>query len=370
MARGTPTYFSGTITGVNNVEDLFTQLETRVKAYQSNGGDAWEEWDVVTATAGLRDITYRSLGDRTLVSGAGDASLLMRMTQNSATAIRWRGYQDWSTTSSTGTNEAGSAAAASGSWTTLSPTAAIDYFGVSNEYEFTMVMVQGGAYRIMHFGSPKRMQVPAAAKGVARTSNAETAGASVVIEVDRDITSTIAVGQRIWVYNVTPTATALRTGAVNLAEVTAKAAGSITVDTLDNNLDAGAIIGLDPSPMMVGTGTTTITALYFTNHTNGVYEGAALNSAFIEPLVELLTEAIIDPHPGSGLYIGSEAILDDPDAAHGGYRGVPELMTWWPIGTNADQDRMVPNYDTAEARKVFPSIKNGSFAAAIGPGAT
>jgi hypothetical protein len=369
MARGTPTYFSGTITGTNNVEDLVTQLETRIKAYQSNATDAWEEWDVVTATAGSRDIVYRSIGDRTL-TGGGDASLFLRLTQTAATTIRIRGYQDWSTVSSTGHNEAGSTATTNGSWTALDATTDIDYFGVSNEYEFAFVMIQGGVIRGMFFGSPKRTHIPPAGDGIAYTSNAETAGASVVIEVDRDITANITVGQKIWVYNRTPTATALRADNINIGTVDAKAAGSITIDTLDNNIEAGAIIGLDPSPMYVTTCLLALGSLYFTHHAGGTYEGIASNVGQIEPMVELLTEATLDPHNATGLYHGSEAILDDDDPVNGGSRGTPELMTWWPIGTQANADRMIPNYDTAQAYKVFPSILNGSFCLAIGPGAT
>lgn len=369
MARSTGTFFTGTITGTNNVEDLVSALETRIKAFQSNGGDAWEEWDVVTATAGSRDIVYRSLGDRTLVSGAGDAALFVRLTQVNTTTIRFRTYQDWSDSSSTGSYEAGSTSFNNGGWTTLSATQDIEYWGVSNEYEFSIVMIQGGAYKFASFGSPKRTHIPTAANGIAFTSNSETAGSSVVIEVDRDITSNITVGQKIWVYNVTPTATSLRSPTVNVGIVDAKAAGSITIDTLSNNIEAGAIIGLDPCPIYLVTGTTTITTFYLSNHANGTYEGATTNTAESEPLIENILESVNDPSP-NGLYIGSEFILDDTDATHGGVRGTPEFLSVWTLGTQADQDRMLPNFDTAEARKVFPSITSGSLGLAIGPGAT
>lgn len=370
MARSTGTFFTGTITGTNNVEDLQVELETRIKAFQSNGGNAWEEWDLITATAGSRDVVFRSKGDRTLLSGAGDAHLLIRVSQTAATTIRFRAYQDWSNSSSTGSNEAGSTATTNGSWTSLSATQDIEFWGISNEYEFTMVMVQGGTYRGISFGSPKRSHVPTLANGIAFTSNAETAGSSVVIELDRDITANITVGQKIWIYNVTPNATSLRAANLEIVTVDAKAAGSITVDALANSYDAGAIVGQDPSPMYLTTSQDLSFALcYFTNHADGSYESATLNTTTIEVLLAPVLESVNDPNPNS-LYMGSEALLDDADPVAGGFRGVMEFCSWWTVGTQADQDRMIPNFTTADARKVFPSMLSTSLALAIGPGAT
>ncbi len=122
--------------------------------------------------------------------------------------------------------------------------------------------------------------------------------------------------------------------------------------------------------MYIATATTAITTLYFTHHAGGTYESDTLNQGEVEPIVELMTEGVLDPHNATGLYHGSEAVIDDTDAVNGGARGTPEFMTWWPVGTQANQDRMIPNFDTAQAYKVFPSILNGSFCLAIGPGAT
>ena len=369
MARSTGSYFTGTITGTNNVEDLYSELETRIKAFQSNGQDAWEEYDVVTATAGSRDIVYKSLGDRTLNSGAGDAVLYLRLTQTSTSAMRFRGYQDWSDLDNAGSNECGSTSTTNGGWSALSTTQDIEFWGVSNEYEFSIITLQGGTYRYASFGSPKRTHIPTAANGIAFASNSETAGSSVTVELDRDITSNITVGQKVWLYNITATGTSLESATINTATVDAKAAGSITIDTLDNNIVAGAIVGLDPCPMYIITGTTSFSSVYCTNHANGTYEGAISNSADLEPLIEQILESVNDPHP-TGLYIGSEIILDDADTVNGGVRGTPEFWSVWTIGTQADQDRMLPNFDTGEARKIFPTIKTGALALAIGPGAT
>lgn len=369
MARSAGTYFSGLITGTNNVEDFQTEIETRIKAFQSNGGDAWEEYDVVNATAGSRDVVFRSKGDRTLNSGAGDANLIMRVTQASTTSIRFRAYQDWSTLSSTGSREINSTSSTNGAFTTLSASTDIEFFGISNEYEFTMVIVQGGSYAWVSFGSPKRTHVPNAANGIALTTAAETAGSNVVVNLDRDISSNIAVGQKIWLQNVTATGNALESDTINIAEVTAVTSNSVTVDTLADNFASGALVGMDPSPMCCNTGTTTVGTMYFTTESDGTYTGVVNQSYDTEPLLEAVAENANDPNP-NGLYIGCQALFDNAGTTSGGFRGTPEFMTFWSVGTQADQDRMIANFDNAQAYKVFPSIINASYALAVGPGAT
>ena len=61
MARAVGTFFNGSFTGVNQVEDLYDEVETRLQAFQSNGVDAWEEYDVITPTAGSRDVVFGSV---------------------------------------------------------------------------------------------------------------------------------------------------------------------------------------------------------------------------------------------------------------------------------------------------------------------
>lgn len=164
--RSTPEYFSGTITGSNVVQDLYTVMKSRLQQFQSNSVDAWEEFDVVTATAGSRNIVWRSKGDRTLVSGAGDARLFFRMTE-AATQFTFYVYQDWTTDGSgSGTNEVGLNNAVT-RWTGLSATSECDYWGVVNEYEFVMVVLTQGAYLFLWFGSPRRTYIPPNGQGIA-----------------------------------------------------------------------------------------------------------------------------------------------------------------------------------------------------------
>lgn len=170
MSRDTPIYFEGSITGTDNVVDLELALESELKAFQSAGVNAWEEYDVLTATPGTRDVIFRGKGDRDLISGAGDARFFFRIKQVNTVTMDFFVYQDWSTNSSTGTGQQGGST--TGTWTTLSATTDMTYWGVRNDYEFSLVMRTGGVFYFLFIGGPKRTHIPEAGRGVAFTTDA------------------------------------------------------------------------------------------------------------------------------------------------------------------------------------------------------
>ena len=460
MTRGTGTYFSGTITGTNNIADLQTQLETRIKSYQSNGVDAWEEFDVIDAAEATRNVVFRSKGDRALISGAGDARLFVE-SDRSTTTLEFRIHQDWTT------NGAGSGSNTVGQggtdyrWQTLSDVTNIDYFGIINEYEFVFIFVQGGVYYWVHFGSPRRTHIPTNGNGVAFTDassaapvtdtvtsitdaagtttlvaagtpfsttlNAEagrfiritvatnsenngdfeiltsqtdgktityanaagiTEGAVASLELDvthsldRDVSATpangkISVGQKIWLYEISDTAALKTPGNIICDVVAVSATPDVTTLGSAGAFTSGAIVGLDPSPMFIlaGQGANDHESTHFTNFNDASYSSTIGQVYIIQPLLALLTEGNLDPG-SEGLYYGSQCLIESTDASKGGTRGSPEFVTFWAIGTQADQDRMQVNYLTTDAAsyKVFPSINNNvggiNLAMGIGPGAT
>ncbi len=372
MARGTPTAFSGTFSGTNQVQDLYTQVKTRINAYQSNSVNAWEDYDAIATTAGSRNYCFRSLGDRTLVSGAGDAGLFLRMSE-AAAVIEFHAYQDWSTNASgSGAREAYSSSYAR--WSTLSTIDTIDYWGVSNEYEFTFVFVQGGTYRWAHFGTPMRTHIPTDGNGIAFLSSSASSGSNVVLSVDRNLSSDVGfgkltAGQKIWIYNQTGTGNALETSTVELVTVSAVTSTTVTIDALASNKASGAIIGLDPCPMGVCASTNGDPSVPFTNHKNGSYTSAAAQLYTNDSLMNTLTEGSHDPAPND-LYYGA-LMFPAATVAAGGIRGTWETLSAWAIGTQSDQDRMKTDYagTAAKAWKIFPSLINNTyFCTAIGPG--
>ena len=372
MARGTPTYFSGTITGTSQRQDLYSKIReylSGASAYQSNSVDAWEEYDEITATAGSRDMVHRSLGDRTIASGAGDAGLFIRIIENT-TNIDFKAYQDWSTSSSTGEREAFSASYTR--WAVASDTADIAYWGVLNEYEFAMVYEQSGTYRWCWFGSPLRDRFPSDGRGICRLSSDVSAGDDVVLSVDRDVSSSLYVGQKVWVYNQTDTGDALENDTVEIVEVTAigTTPNTVTVDTLAEDKAANALIGLDPSPMGVAAYTNANPTVYFTNGN----DGSELQTYTIETLIQVFTEGNLDPEShGGDYYYGSPGLFHSITAGGPGVRGHSELVSLWAKGAQSDEDRIFTDYaqTAAKAVKYFGgSLASGALGLAIGPGAT
>jgi hypothetical protein len=368
MARGTPTYFTGQITGTAVRNDFYAALRTQIGTYQSNSTNAWEEYEVLNSTPGTRDIVFRSLGDRTLVSGAGDAGLFVRLTEVTTLTIDIKVYQDWSTLDSAGAREASNTTYLR--WTLPSNTADLDYWGAQNEYEFALIARQSSTFRVLHFGSPQRTHVPSDGRGVGFTTGAATAGSSVVLSVDRNFSSSLTVGQKIWIYNQTAAGNTLESSTVEIVEVEAVSTSTVTIDTLAANKATGAIIGLDPCPMFGFFYLSTIGSYYMPNLSDGS-DGTA-TTAGLAWMSALITEANHDPG-NSGLYHGLQGIMVNPATGKGDPRGISELLTIWPEGTQVDEDRMLTDYagSASGAWKVFPSISGvAGWATAVGPGAT
>lgn len=385
MARGVPQYITGTLPRLINggqATALRAEIETVLQTYQSNATTAWETYDTIDATAGSLDRIYRSVGDRNLVSGAGDARLFIQIDQDVSNRIVFFPLQDWSDLSSTGSRIAGNNT--SQSWSTIDDFSECRYYAIVNEYEFAMLVIQDNTWHFVHLGSQLRTHVPTNYRGIAFTTAAASAGSSVTVNLDRDITASIqdntsATGpQNVWIYNITPTGVALRTATVEIAEVETIAAGSITFTTLVNNFDSGAIVGFDPSPMFsLASNNSTFTAninptIYFTNAVDGTYSTATAQSADYELIAAALPTQSFTPGAIGELY-GSRALLVADQSAKGGYRGTSELVAFVQSGTMLSGDLWRPNGVSANQYVVFPFILltgYTGFNLALGPGAT
>lgn len=366
MARSTGVYFSGSLGPVGSGQRaaLYNVLQAAFQSFQSNGGNAWETYSTIAA----RDIVFRSLGDRTLVAGSGDANLFVRFTDAGVSGFILNTYQDWSTLSATGQRPAQSGGSTLSS---LTDTDSVLYYGVVNEYEVTIAVFQGGNRWVMGFGSQIRNHIAPSTRGIARATATFTSGAGIVVPLDRDITSTIRVGQLVWVYDLCDTGAALPTQNAELCIVSAVAAANITLTTVVNNHGSAtsrSIIGLDPSPCYeFVVQSSSAPTLYFSNQLDVTY---AVDSTFGSVVLQDdgVSEGESDPAP-TNQFIGVSGAIQ-MSSAPSAFRGNPQHMNWWPIGTQADGDRMLPNFDAALAQKVFPGLPHSGFALGIGPGAT
>ena len=380
MARGTPSFFSGTIASLPQggvVTQLRAEIQTRLQAYQSNSTTAWETWDTIDATAANLDVVYRSVGDRNLVAGVGDAALFIKIDKFTTDSIEFNAYQDWSNLSSTGSRQAGSTQVR---WNNVNDFSECRFWGLVNEYEFVMVVKQQQVWHYVHFGSPIRSHIPSTVNGIAFTTAAAAAGANVTVNLDRDISSAILDSgdtngpQNIWIYNLTPTATALRSATVNVTTVTTVTATNITLASLSDSFDSGAIVGLDPCPMFCGEdeiivagGSVDIT-LYFTNDVSGGYSSSTAQIADYEVASSQISAAA-EPS-ANGTLVGSRALINADQFNQSGYRGVSELVAFVRTGALLDTDFWRTDFTTAQQYMTFPSLISGANALAIGPGAT
>lgn len=385
MTRGIPAYFTGsrpTTGGGDQVQNMVTDIRTELNGYLSNGTNAWELYDTL-GSAPTENYIYRSVGDRSLVSGAGDAALFFQLAQINASTLGFSMFQDWSTSANSGSRQAGSTTTR---WTVLDTAAAYQYWGLVNEYEFVFLLKQRNSFYFMHMGSPIRSHVPAVARGVAFTTAPVSAGASATVTLDRDITGSIldssdANGpQQVWVYDLTPAGSPLRSPTVELADVQAITPSSITFATLSNSFGAGAIVGLDPCPSFITEGNNLApggsmdVTLYFTNSVVGAYSSATTHSADYEPFLSAVSP--LNPAPNlSGLIQGSRAAVSVDEFGQGGYRGTMELLAFVFSGDLSDGDFFRANFSTAQQYILFPSLFLGSANSttpvlALGPGAS
>lgn len=374
MARSTGQYFSGVLPGVGSGQRLnfFNQLRTSLMAFLSAGVPAWEEYanrdgflDAGVDATITRNRIFRSRGDRNLVGGVGDASLFFQFILRTDTFFYLNTMQDYSTLTHLSLRKSRTNLVF---FFTLDDVTQIDFFGVRNEYEFTFIFIQGGSRFFFSIGSPVRNHIAPVTQGIAFSTGAVVAGAAVVIPVDRNLTATLQPGQLVWIYDVAATGVALPTDNMELAIVSAVAAASVTITTLANAHAANAIIGLDPSAMYIGlVAASASPTIHLTNRFDGTSTIDA-NTAVINPQNAGVVEADNDPAI-TNQYIGVTASML-PTAGVLGFRGNFQHLGFWPVGTQVDGDRMLPNFSVPLAQKIFPSLLNITHAVAIGPGAT
>lgn len=249
MAHGVPTFSSGTIpaAGSGVLQALLDKLVERITNYTSNGVQAWTKADVVSETYATYDVTFHSVGDRSLVSGAGDTDLWVRFYNISTTNIGGKVFQDYSPTSHTGHR----GQPASQSWLySITDTGAVDWWTVVNEYGFVLVFAQGTTRRELVVGELVRI-FSASVNGRGKITSQSGTGDGVVFGLDRDISNQITVGQRVWLVNQTPDGVSLQTPGVNIATVVAVGSSSITLDGITNTYAVGSLVGMECQPICI-----------------------------------------------------------------------------------------------------------------------
>lgn len=262
------------------------------------------------------------------------------------------------------------------SWApTIDDGAQIDIFAERNQYEVTVVWIQSGNVYLLAMGSALRTHIAPLHQGVARLTGGPYAPGATVLNVDRDLTASLQVttpAQRVWIYDATRNpGDPLPTDNTEIVFVSNVSATQVTLQApgLVNTHNANAILGDDPSPIyhMISTGSSSPT-VRMCSRADGTYVEAT-SSGSIVPQTSGIIIASNNPATGTGFFVGSTCgiVMSNGPTS---FRGNPQHWNFWPVGAQVDRDRMIPNFTTANAQKLFKSLLNTSFALAIGPGAT
>jgi hypothetical protein len=370
MARVTGVYNSGSIGSGAGVEDsLYQAIRTELTTFQSDGADAWQEYDVLSDSSGNRDIVFHSVGDRALGAGAliGDTDLFVRLRLSSGT-LYVRAYRDWSTSSSTGTG------ATSEDTLGTSDVDATDWYCVGNAYEFIFVFLQGSGTGIIMCGHPL-LGVADNMSGVARVSIETTATGTVVVDLDRDISSSIETGQHVWLHNRTIAGQALASASdCEIVEVSAVTSNSITLLLVGSQpYQVGALVGFDPAPCYAYGGFSSSINIsasveFTTTPQAAVTTGITGTHSLANPYAG--SEADADP-VGWGDYLSVRPYLHCTESVSAWPRGEPEHFLMFTKGANVTLDVMVVNHDAALGYKFFTTLYiTSTYGIGIGPGAT
>jgi len=242
MTRSAGSYFSGESIGNGSYGEVerfphyatFLAMVAAITSIKSHGVQAWDVIDVVDTY----DYVFHSVGDRSLggTGTEGDCDIYFRMRCDTSGYLRWRMYYDWSTVSHSGNIQTSERSMVLGAFS------AVRWTLVGNEYELAMSYYNNGVPYWVWIGQPIRHSY--FRDGIARLSAATSGTGTQALSVDRSLVGKIRVGQKLWLMNRTPIGSALKTAAVDIATVTAVAAGTVTVSGITHSpFEIGSLLG-------------------------------------------------------------------------------------------------------------------------------
>ncbi len=324
----TAAYSTGTATGAGAVNNFFLTIRTAILA---NG---WTELDVISNSAGSRDVIFRS---SPLDATAGNCCFI-RLTQTATTIMTQRAYQDWDTSTHAGTRVAGQGG---GGGLDTYQDSSFTYFLRVNEFAFAWVAKISSSYVKGYCGFLRR-GLAAAKAGMSRTSGVISAGttAGTSVPLASDLTGKLQPGQVVTLMNyghASGSANAAHAEALTVATV---GASSLTFTTnIVSAYDAGAVIGENVYPVLVtGAVSGGVAAGAIANTTSvifhdGTYTGVA--STMVVAATAVPFHATVQNAPSSTTqeYASGVWSMSFTTASHAGFLGY--LYHWEYSANNA-----------------------------------
>lgn len=361
MARGTPTALKGTLlAGTQQGFQLITTIKNACTAYLSNGEPAWEVTEIDPATA-TYDIMLHSVGDRSLGSGSnkGDIDIWASL-KNAANNLFVNAYLDFCP------NDDSSRRKTLDRNVNINDETDLDYWILVNEYECVAVISQSGGWYMIHFGHVVSGIEDTKIGGVARVATQTSGTGTVVVDLDRDISSQITVGQRIWLVNQTPDgAGTVEAEKIEIVVVDAITASTITLSGVTNDAySVGSLVGLYRGYNYAHAHTS---FRYFYQWVAIGDATGPINYAYPDTPGGNFAESGQDPDQSS-IYRLYNVVFNW--SLSRGSPGRPQHTLSSPVGTQNGGDRMLVGGDTSNAYWVFPGLLINTSCLCIGPGAT
>jgi hypothetical protein len=234
-------YITGTAAGPGAADAFFQVLRGHLT---SNG---WTEFDVLNDVATTRDIVFRGAA----MDATANNRPFVRIKEVIATnSIDFLGYLDWDATAHAGMFSAGDTSA---STRLLTQDTSFIYFIRANPVSLFAVAKIGVNYNRVYAGYLKR-HLSASMSGVTKITGAIGAGTAggTALNVSSDITGKLHVGQIVLLINNAHSNASANKERSQQMTVQALSATQITfVEAIPSAFDAGAVLGIYPSPMAI-----------------------------------------------------------------------------------------------------------------------
>ncbi len=316
-------YSTGTAVGAGAAADLMSKIATALLA---NG---WTAHDTIS----VDDVIYKGAA---LDATAGNAPFV-RVTRTSTTAIDFRGYSDWDTTTHAGMNVVGNT---TGSSRLTVQDASFTYFMRVNSVAIYICAKLGATYNQMYAGFTRR-PMSLARLGMTKTTSLYAAGVT-VMALASDMTTKWQVGQAVQIVNYAHASGNANAGNVELKVIQSITSNSVTFTAVTTKAyDSGALIGEHVLPICVSAGwTTTPATLLWTTAIDGTRTSATAHTALVAEIT-LGTDA---PATNWGTY--SPAAMSVISTSQGD-RGLLYHVLFFRKGSAVVEDVVTEGTDTA-----------------------
>jgi hypothetical protein len=318
-------YETGTATGTGAGNNFFLAIRAHLLA---NG---WTEHDVISTTAGARDVVFRS----SALDATADVRAFVRLTQNSTTNLFFTIYTDYDATTHVGMNSAGTSSFAN--YTVQD--ASFTYYLWIDQFGGMVCAKIGTTITRVPWGFARRGLDPSES-GITKTTSSLAIGAT-SLPVASDMTGKLRVGQKVLIVNYAHASGNANASNAESVTITSISSSAIGVSALTKAYDSGAVVGENVIPSIVAIGGTTNIggSTYAPINPDGTRTAANGQTIAINGFT-FATESNVDPGDISGKYGSGILTLTSSTTGKTDFKGHPRGLTFCAGGSQVIEDIM------------------------------